>query len=99
MPEIFQRSQLWMNRLVTALFGADGPGAADIIGLRGDGIVFPLSECVSDRMDWRKINHIESHVRDIRKPGFAISKCSLPPRIGRTRPGKHFVPGREARLL
>src|SRR6266446_10510265 len=57
MPEIFQRSQLWMNRFVPPLFGPDGPWAADIIRLRGDRIVFPLPECVSDRMDWRKINH------------------------------------------
>src|SRR5882724_10624056 len=70
MPEIFQRSQLWMDRFVTAFFGTDGPGAADIVRLRGDRIVFSFSERAADRMDRRKIDDIESHGRNIRKSGF-----------------------------
>src|ERR1700676_3079372 len=33
LPEIFERPQLWMNRSMTALFGADGPGTSHIIRL------------------------------------------------------------------
>ena len=42
--EIRQRSQLGVNGLVAAFFGADGPGAADVVGAGREHIIFPLAE-------------------------------------------------------
>src|ERR1700733_8428292 len=77
--KIVQRSQLWMNGGMAALFGADRPWAANIIRLRSDGIIFSFPECLPDRMNWREINDVETHGRDVGKRGFAIAAAAVPP--------------------
>ena len=42
--EIRQRSQLRVNRLVAAFFGADGLGAAHVVGLSLEEVVLALTE-------------------------------------------------------
>ena len=65
MAKLFERAQLRQNILVSALGSADCPGAADILGSGGQGIVGTLAVDASDRMDGRKVQHIESHAGQV----------------------------------
>ena len=63
--EIRQRSQLRVNDLVAAFFGADSPGASHITWLRLGCVVLALAKTAPDGVNRRQVEYIESHLLDI----------------------------------
>ena len=98
-PEIFQRAEFGMNGLVTAFRRSDGPRTADISRLRLYRIVLSFPKGPPDRMNWRKIDDVETHGCDVGKPCLAIAECSVTTSLGRAGSRKYFVPSGEARLF
>src|SRR6266704_1950437 len=84
---------------MSALFGSNGPGTADVVRLRGDFIVLAFAKCVPDGMNRRKVQDVETHRGDVRKPSLAIPQRSLAAGLGSAGSGKHLVPSRKAGLL
>src|SRR5882672_2779433 len=84
---------------MSALFGSNGPGTADVVRPRGDFIVLAFSKCVPDGMNWRKVQDVETHRGDVGEPSLAIPERTLAAGLGRAGSGKHLVPGRKAGLL
>src|SRR6266567_6107781 len=90
--ETLQRPQLCMYRSMSAFLRSDGPRAADIIRLSRGGVVFPLSRCAPDGMNWRKIDDIETHRCNVGEPRLAVPQSSVPSGFESTRSRKYFVP-------
>src|SRR5450755_4229648 len=88
-----------MNRFVPTLLRADCPGAAGVLRQRRGRIVFSLPLHAPNRMDWRQIQNIESHSRDVSQSIDAIPKSPVVLGIGGARTRKHFVPTAESRPL
>ena len=86
-----------MDRLVSTFFGADGPRAADVVGLRDQRVVAALAVDAADGVDRREVEHVEAHGRDGGQAGFDIPEGSVPAGLGRRRPREQFVPGAEIR--
>ena len=76
MPEIGERSELRMNRFVAAFVRSDGPRTADILRTGVDDVVASLAKFLSDRMDRRQVEHVESHLGDARQFRFHVAKRS-----------------------
>ena len=99
-PEIFERAELRDEWTCGRPPPIQWPKDCQRRRLRGPReLFFPLRNVAPDRMDGRKIDDIEAHRRDVRKPCFAIAKGPVTPRLRRTGSRKYFVPGREARLF
>jgi hypothetical protein len=58
-----------MDGGVAAFGGADGPGAADVVGLGGGGVVFAFAEGVADGVDGRHVEDVEAHGGDLGEAG------------------------------
>ena len=82
---------------VAAGRGADGPRAAGIAGRRRQRVVAPFAMRLADWMDRRQIDHIESHVGDVRQPRFGFAERAAARRIRRHGARKHLVPRAESR--
>ncbi len=65
--EVGRRSQVRVDRVVTALGGADRIWGSGITRLRCEGVVAPLAVGGSDRMDRNQIDHVETHRGDLRQ--------------------------------
>ena len=98
-PEIVQRPQRRMDRLVPALFGADRPRAARIVGGRHERVIAALALDASDWMDRRKIQNVEAQRRDARQQGFAVGERAVPAPGRTARARKHLVPAGKARAF
>ena len=96
-PEIGQRSKLRMDGHVASGLIADRPWAARVSGAGHGSVVGALTLCVTDRVDRRQVQHVETHRRDVGQPFFAVSKGPVLPRLGAARAREHLVPGRKAR--
>ena len=75
--EILKRAQLGVDGLVAAFRRADGPGTAGVAVAGFRDVVFSLAVGVADGMNRRQVEHVESHVGDVRKPGDHVSKGAL----------------------
>ena len=63
-PEVLQRAEFGMDRVVAALGRADRPRRADV-GRPGDQrVVAALAVDPADRVDRRQVEHVEAHRRD-----------------------------------
>ena len=71
--------------------GRPGSGSVPVV------LSFPVGS--SDRVDRRKIEHVETHPCDLRKEPFAIPERAVPPRLLARGAGKELVPGAEQFLL
>ena len=80
---------------MATLLGADGPRTAGIVCIRGQTVVPPLPEAPADRVNRRKIDHIESEVCDVGEMCGRVLKCAAASGIGTARARKEFVPGAE----
>src|SRR5271157_2040689 len=96
-PEVFECAEFRVDGLMAALRRSNGPRTAHIVLLDNSGIVFASSKRMSDRMDRGKVDHVESHRGNIRKPCLAIPEGPVTSNLRRTGPGKDLVPRREAR--
>ncbi len=76
--EILQRAEFGKDGVVTAFLAADRVGAADIIRLGVEAVVAALAVGVSDRMDGREIQHVESHRADARQVRDHIVESAMP---------------------
>src|SRR5262249_33128146 len=61
--KILCRSELRGYGLVAAFLGADRPRAAGVAGTRRRGVVRALAPRDADRMDGRKVQHVETQLR------------------------------------
>ena len=59
--KIGQGAECGLNCFVPARFTANRPGYARIAGLAGDQIIAALAVSMTNRMNRRKINHVEAH--------------------------------------
>src|SRR6202044_2246235 len=98
-PEILERTELPQNFLVAARGGADGPGTADVAGLRFERVVRPLAVDAPDRLDGREVDDVEAHPGNVRQARFDVLGVSLPRRLRGGGAGKELVPAAEARAL
>src|SRR5690606_705162 len=99
--ERLDAAEIRVNALVPALFRADGPRAAGIVGFGHGRVVLSLAMRASDGMDGREINDVESKVLDSRKQLGRLVERRVAWRIDERsrRPGEELVPGTEAREL
>src|SRR5690349_17265342 len=86
-----------MDRLVPALFGTDRPRAAGISRASLSSVIRSLAEAAPDRMDWWQIQHVKTHIRDIRQVALDILERAMRARLGGERTRKELVPGAVAR--
>ena len=89
--EVLRRAQRGMDRIVAAVAGADGVGAAGIVGRGLQGIVAALAIGRADRMDGREVKDVEPHVANTRQVGNDVVE-------GPQRAREELVPARELRL-
>ncbi len=87
------------NFLVAALGRADGPGTADVAGLRFERVVRPLAVDASDRLDGREVDDVEAHPGDVRQARLDVLEVAVPRRLRGSGAGKELVPAAEARAL
>ena len=80
---------------VPALCSANCPWAAGCPGFGGGRVIAPFAMSPADRMDWRKIQNIESHLGKTRQPSFTVFERSMPIRFVGCRAWEHLVPGAE----
>jgi hypothetical protein len=95
--EVFKRAEGGKDRLVSALFRADRPGAADLARLRAHRVVLALAPGRADRMDRRKVQDVEAqllHVGQERDDVLERGVLAVAARRAR----EHLVPRGEARL-
>jgi hypothetical protein len=97
--EVFDRPEARFDRHVAALLRSDGPRTAGIAGPWREAVVRALSEAAADGMDWRKVQDVETHRRDVGQPRRRFVEGGAASRIGASRTRKHLVPGAEARPL
>ena len=93
--EILQGAQLRMHRLMPALLGADGPGAARIFRARQQGVVAALAVGAADGMNGRKVQHVEAHGGDFGQPRLAVLEGAVPTLLAHAGARKQLVPGAE----
>ena len=98
-PEILQGSQLRQDFLVPALRGPDGPGAADIAGLRRERIVDALAVHPADGLNRRKVEHIEAHFCHVGEPRLDVLEITVTGRFRRGGAGEQLVPAGECGAL
>src|SRR3954451_5925607 len=79
-----------MDRFVAAFSTADRPRTSDVALLRRHRVVASFAERRPDRMDRRKVEHVETHLRGARQLRFDVTK-----RAGGTR--KELEPRAERR--
>ena len=102
--EILERAEFRRDILVPSAVDslptvADRIGHTGLSGLAGRGIVAPLAVRFADRMDRRKINHIEPHRLGVIDAAEAIAegRARVGLALGGTR--KKFIPRRKGRPL
>src|SRR6266513_3430070 len=90
--EIYQRSQCRLDRLVSASLTSDGPWHARIARLARDGVVPTLAVGVTNGMNRRKINDVETHCFCIvnSRQTIAESRSAIATAFCRAR--KKFIP-------
>ena len=90
--KIGERPQRRLDRLMPAGVAADRPWHARIAGLGGDRVVPPLAVGVTNRMNRRKINDVESHGFCVVYPRQTIaeSRSAVVPASCRAR--EKFIP-------
>ena len=97
--EILDGAQLRVYRVVSTLVAANRPGRADILGCGGHAVVAALAVHLADRMDGRKVDHVEAHFGDARqrlggrRKGAVHGVARGVPATGG--PGKDLVPRAE----
>ncbi len=95
--EVLQRAELGVDGHVPALGRADGPGAADVVGLGLQAVVGPLAMGTPDRVDGRQVDDVEAELCDIRQHLLGLAQGAVA--AGRAeRARKELVPGAEPRL-
>src|SRR6202166_4854133 len=97
--KLLERAHLPQDVLVPALCRTDRPRTADILGCCGQGVVDALAVDAPDRVDGRKVQHVEAHVGQVRQPGLDVPKSAVPARLEGCRTGEYFIPAAEARAL
>ena len=97
LAEILQRAQFRMHRIVAALGRADRVGAAGIALGRRHRVVAALAVGLSDRVDRREIDHVETHRGDVGQPRDAILERAVLARRLALAARHHLVPGAVAR--
>ncbi len=68
-------------------------------GLGLERIVGALAVDAADRMDGRKVQHVESHLGQVRQPRLDVAKFAVTPGLRRGRTRKQFIPAAEAGAL
>ena len=94
-PEVGQRAERGVDRLVPPVLVADGPRGARVVGAGLERVVAPLPEAPADRMDRRQVEHVEAHGRDVRQPLDAVAERAGPARHPALGPREQLVPCRE----
>ncbi len=97
--EVLERPQLRVDRLVAALDGPDGPRAARVVRPRRRDVVTALAVDPPDRVDRRKVQHVEAHGRDVGQPRLHVPERAVAAGLGRAGPREQLVPGTEPGAL
>src|SRR5665811_308830 len=84
-----------MDRIVAAFSRTDGVGAAGIVRSGPEDVVSTLPVGLADRVDGRKIDHVETHVADGRQPADDVLESAVTLRVAALGAGKEFVPAGE----
>ncbi len=98
MLKVLHGAESRVDGLVPAFFRADRPRAAGLVGSGLCRVVRAFAMRPADRMDWRKVEDVEPHLRDVRQPLLHIAERPMLRRIPR-RARKQLVPGAEGRQL
>ncbi len=72
--EIVDRPDRRLDGGVSAMFVANRPGAAGIVGRGVEGVVRAFPVRAADRMDGGEVHHIETHLADIRQAALGVAK-------------------------
>ena len=97
--EVGERAELGVDRVMAALFVADGVEAAGIAGLGMKRVVRALAVGMADRMDRREIKHVEAKRGDLRQPRDAVVEGAVFAGHFALAARHHLVPGADARAL
>ena len=93
--EIVKRAEGRMDRVVPTLGAADRVGTSRIIRSGMGRIVATLAVRPPDRVDRRKVEHVETHRADRRQAADHVVEGPMPPNVAGLRAGKQLVPARE----
>src|SRR4029077_1881551 len=96
--EIIQGSELRVHRLVAALIGSDRPWASRLVGLCPHAVVGAFPMGAANGVDGRKVEHVESHARDVGQPFLDVAKRSVLALLAGG-PREHLVPRAVTRPL
>src|SRR5260370_39123434 len=88
-----------MNGFMATFLSADRPRTAKIVRLGGRRIIITFAERMADRMDRRKVEHIETHSCDAGKPRIDVAECSMASGLRRGRSREQFIPRGAARFI
>jgi hypothetical protein len=66
--EVVDGAELRVHRRVATLVGTDGPWAAGVVGVGGEGVVATLAKRLADGMDGRQVDDVEAHLGDGGQP-------------------------------
>ena len=91
-PEVVQRAQFRMNRIVAAFGAANCVGHARITFDRHQRVVPPLALRCADRVDRSEIEDVEPHLRDAGQLPLDIGERGAPALFGSRRAREHRVP-------
>ena len=99
--ERLEPAELRRHGVVAAVRGADGVRRPDVAGRRLERVVAALAVRVADGMDRQHVQHVESHLRDVRDAplGLGERRGRRPLRIATLRAGEELVPGTEPGAL
>ena len=85
---------------VAAFGGAYCPGAAYVVGLGGDGVVFAFAVGGADGVDGRHVEDVEAHGGDLGDAGGYVAEGAVSGwAVGTGGAGEEFVPAGEAGAL
>ena len=92
-PEVGQRAEFGVDRVMAAFRRADGVGAAGVARRGAQRIVAPLAIGMPDGMDRREIDNIEAEAGDLRQTRDAIIEGAVAAGDCALTAGDHLVPG------
>ncbi len=97
LPEVVERAEFGMHGRVAAFLAASRVRAADVARLRVQRVVAALAVRHADRVDRRKVQHVEAHVADARQFRGDVGEGAVAVHVVAHRAREELVPACEAR--
>ena len=96
--EVIECAECRMDRIMAALGATDGIWTAQIAGFGTQRVIAALAVRRADRMNRRKIQHVEAHRADQRQVRYHVGERAVPCGVICRGTRKHLVPACEGGL-